>query len=117
MTEYNTFCYSEKFNDDNSFQQERYRAFNTLVGEKRYNEIKKLVDSILPKQGTLWLTDYWKTVTPEMWKQLLDIPEAKDFKKGFEFISGCKIEEVKPSLSGKKVSVELDGVKYTATID
>lgn len=107
MTEYNLFCYAEKYDDNNSFQQERYRAFNKVVGEKRYNEVLEKVKSILPKQGILRLNDYWKTVTQNQWNELLSIPEAKDFKKGFEFISKCKIEDIEDieeSLSGKEVS-------------
>ena len=114
MTEYNIFCYSKEYNDTDSFQQARYRAFNKVVGEDRYLEIVKKVKEILPSKDLL-LSDYWKQVTQEQWKQLLTIPEAADFKDGFEYISECKIEST--SLSGKKVSVELDGKKYTATID
>jgi hypothetical protein len=47
MTEYNLFCYAENYNDENSFQQKRYRAFNKKVGEKRYCEIRDEVKSIL----------------------------------------------------------------------
>lgn len=116
MTEYNLFCYSESFNDGDSFQQERYRVFNKTVGEKRYNEILKLVTHILPTQGTLWLDVYWKSVSSEQWSKILEIPEAKGFERGLEFITDCKIEPVIPNLSGKEVKVELDGRTYIAVI-
>lgn len=92
MTEYNIFCYSEKFNDENSFQQKRYRAFNKEVGKDRYYEIKSLVNEILKDFKSDLKNNYWKTewlkVTKDQWKKLLSIPEAKDFKAGFEFIAG-----------------------------
>jgi soluble cytochrome b562 len=95
MTEYNIFCYSTSYNDENSFQQKRYRAFNKQLTKDRYDEICRMVKGILPRQETLLLEDYWKTVTQQQWCQLLDIPEAKDFKEGFEYISGVKIDEIK----------------------
>jgi len=105
MTEDNIFCYSESYNDDNSFQQKRNRAFNKEVGEKRYYEIEELIEDIMPEQGDLFLKDYWKSVTQEQWKQLFDIPEAKDFKKGFEYISGVKIND-------EPETIEWNGKKY-----
>ncbi len=41
MTENNIFCFSKFFNDKDSFQQKKYRAFNKELTEKRYNEVKK----------------------------------------------------------------------------
>jgi hypothetical protein len=97
MTECNIFCYSKEYNDENSFQQKRYRAFNKEVGETRYYKIRDLVNKIL-KDFKLNLKDNswsneWKKVSQEQWEQLLAIPEASDFKEGFEYISGVKIEE------------------------
>jgi hypothetical protein len=106
MTEYNIFCYSEKYDDNNSFQQKRYRAFNKDVGERRYNEIKILINKILSKD--IKLEDLWNTVTTKQWQELLSIPEAKDFKEGFEFISGVKIDlgdKVKVVCEGKEVFI------------
>jgi outer membrane phospholipase A len=116
MTEYNLFCYSIGFNDKNSFQQARYRAFNKAVGEKRYNEIKAQVENIIPVKEDMKLSDFWASVTQAQWKQLLAIPEASDFLKGFEYISTRKIEVEEISLSGKEVSVTLDGKTYKAII-
>ena len=95
MTEYNLFCYSKNYNDNDSFQQERYRAFNKIVGEKRYLELINLIKGILqdfkPELNNNSWSDEWGKVTPEQWRKLLEIPEAKDFKEGFEYISGIKI--------------------------
>jgi hypothetical protein len=91
MTESNLFCYSTSYNDDDSFQQKRFRIFNKQVAESRYREVTTLVREILPKQGALLLTDYWRSVTQEQWTKLLAIPEAADFKEGYEYISGVKI--------------------------
>ena len=97
MTEYNIFCYSTKYNDEDSFQQKMYRAFNKEVGEKRYNEIRSEVKTILKGlklelNKNSWVEE-WGKVTQKQWKQLLNISEAKDFKEGFEYISGRKIDE------------------------
>ena len=96
MTEYNLFCYSKNCDDNNSFQQKRFRAFNKEVGESRYYEIKDLVYDILTDfklelDKKSW-SEEWEKVTPEQWSALLNIPEAKDFKEGFEFITGIKIQ-------------------------
>ena len=103
MTEYNLFCYSEKYNDENSFQQKRYRAFNKQLTEQRYREVLTECNNILKFSKEKTLYENWKSVTQEQWKQLLSIPEASDFKEGFEFISDCKIGT--ESLIGKVVSV------------
>jgi len=42
MTEYNYFCWSEKYNDDKSFQQPRYRIFNVQVPKEEYEKVKKI---------------------------------------------------------------------------
>ena len=110
MTEYNIFCYSKQYNDEQSFQQERYRAFNEKVGEKRYYEIKKQVENIL-SSPKLQLKDFRKQVTNDQWKQLLAIPEARDFKEGFEYISGQKIN------LDNKVEVTLQEVADKMGID
>ena len=90
MTECNIFCYSEIHNDENSFQQEKYRAFNKKVTEERYYEICREVKNIIPNEK-LSLTDFWESITNNQWIKLLAIPEASDFKKGFEYIAGQKI--------------------------
>lgn len=118
MTEYNLFCYSEKYNDNNSFQQKRYRVFNKQLTEKRYDEVFKLVKEILPTNSKLKLDDFWKSVTQEQWKKLLAIPEAKDFKEGFEYISGQKIEDdkVKITVENKDIYISRDSAKALGLI-
>ena len=114
MTEYNVFCYSKEYNDENSFQQKRYRAFNKQLTEKRYSEVLAICNNILKFSKEKTLSENWESVTQEQWKQLLAIPEAADFKEGFEYISGCKIET--ESLIGKVVSVTIGNKTYTAKI-
>ena len=79
MTEYNIFCYSKNYNDENSFQQKRYRAFNIEVGKERYNEILVLVNKIIPNDNKLQLNDFWRSISQDQWMKLLAIPEAKNF--------------------------------------
>lgn len=116
MTEYNYFCYAKSYNDSNSFQQPRWRIFNKVVGETRYKELEKEIVAILPKQQNLSLFNYWKSITQDQWNKLLAIPEAMNFKEGFEYISGCKIEIHQPSLVGKTATVNIDGKTYSVTI-
>ena len=113
MTEYNLFCYSKNYNDDNSFQQKRYRAFNKEVGRVRYGEIEEIVVNILGS-SKVKLSDFWRQVTQEQWKQLLEIPEAKDFKEGFEYISGVTINisnKVKIVCEGKEIEISRESAK------
>ena len=108
MTEHNIFCFSKNYNDKDSFQQARYRAFNLEVGEKRYNEINTRVREILDNLKEMRLEEFWKQVTPNQWRQLLSIPEAKDFREGFEYISGQKIdvtEDIDIVVEGKTVTI------------
>jgi hypothetical protein len=91
MTQFNIFCYSQFFADENSFQQDKYRAFNKKVSEKRYYEIKKEVFDVFNDIPRVELSDFWEFVTKKHWEKLLKIPEATDFKKGFRLISGRKI--------------------------
>ena len=119
MTEYNIFCYSKSYNDENSFQQERYRAFNEVVGKDRYNEISSKVCKILGSKNIL-LSDFWRQVTQEQWRKLLAIPEAKDFKEGFEYISGQKINisnKVKIECEGKVVEISRESAVALKLID
>jgi len=91
MTEYNIFCVSKKYDDENSFQQERYRAFNKVVGEERYYEIVEEIRDDILKDLKLELNknpwkDEWKKVTPEQWSLMKDIPEYDE--KVVEMIIG-----------------------------
>lgn len=117
MTEYNIFCYSEKFNDGNSFQKKRCRAFNQVVGEDRYKEIVKEVKEILGEPN-MKLSDFWKQVTQDQLRKLLTIPEAKDFKEGFEYISGQKIniDVVEVTANGKTVLISKKSAKVLGLV-
>ena len=119
MAEYNIFCYSKEFNDINSFQKERYRAFNKVVGEKRYFEITEIISKIFSVKY-LKLSDFGIQVTSEQWKELLAIPEAIDFKDGFEYISGQKInisDKVKIECEGKVVEISRESAIALKLID
>ena len=94
MTEYNLFCWAEEYNDEDSFQQKRYRTFNTEVGEKRYFEILSEIREILKDlklelNKNSW-SEEWKKVTQEQWNKILSIPEAD--KDIIEKIVGFKIK-------------------------
>ena len=111
MTEYNLFCYSKSYNDENSFQQKRYRVFNIEVGKDRHNELRTQCVGILG-EPRFQLSDFWKQVTQDQWKQLMDLAKevrGYDFREGFEYISGQKIE-LKP-----ETMIEVNGKKYSAS--
>ena len=104
MTEYNIFCQSDNLNDENSFQQKRYRAFNKEVGITRYNEIVDLIKYDILKDLKLELNensweDEWKKVSSEQWKRILAIPEAD--KKVIEKIIGFELNEPEIEIDGK----------------
>ena len=107
MTEYNIFCQSDKYNDKNSFQQKRYRAFNKEVGKERYYKILNLIKYDILKDIKLELNensweDEWKKVSSEQWKRILAIPEAD--KKVIEKIIGFELNEPEIEIDGKKYS-------------
>jgi len=76
------FCYSTEVSN----RYTPYRAFNKEVGEARFEELVRIVDGIIPEPQTL------KGITQEQLQQLLAIPEAEGFEKGFEFILNTKID-------------------------
>lgn len=114
MSEVQIFCFSKAYDDDMSFQQKRFRAFNKEVGEKRFWEIKNEVNSIIGIKD-MQLNDFWKQVTQDQWNKLLAIPEAKDFKDGFSFISGIKIGEPQIIIADKPVEIYKDKIKVGCT--
>ena len=94
MTENNLFCWAENYNDENSFQQLRYRAFNKEVEQERYYEILSEIQEVLKDlklelNKSTWSKE-WKQVTQEQWNKILAIPEAD--KKIIEKIIGFEIE-------------------------
>ena len=42
MTEYNYFCWAERYKDENSVQQKPYRIFNTQVTKEEYEQVNKI---------------------------------------------------------------------------
>jgi deoxyhypusine synthase len=81
MTEYNYFCWSEKVNDENSFQQKRYRVFNTEVSKDEYVNIKKIYHKIELNSSDDYEVRFqngfrkmWNTLSKEEKQEYLDIP-------------------------------------------
>ncbi len=110
MTEYNYFCWSKKYNDENSFQQKRYRVFNVEVGEEEYNQIKKIYHKLEinpdDNNGVRFQNAFkkmWDKLSDEERQEYIDIPHFN--AEGFEFITGINVKT--QSLSGKKVKIRL----------
>jgi len=143
MSEKMIFCIGEgKYESKGSGYQKNLQIFNKDVTEDEYTKAKsslnvknfklpiavwidiKEIESPTTTQKqlggylkTLSYKDAWK----EMWSTLSQ--DDKNFFKGFknfdadifEKITGIKIED-ELNLSGKEVSVEIDGKKFTAII-
>jgi len=85
----------------------------------RYIEIKEEIKKILGSEFKLELNkkgweECWKQVTSEQWRKLLAIPEAENFKDGFEFITGIKVEidkKHKIVIDGKKIEISDESFK------
>ena len=95
---------------------------NKWIGESEMNdEEKKAEPKFFVRGGYLktytwneaW-TNFWKDTNEENRKKFINLPnfDAKVFKD----ITGIDVEVKKPSLSGKTVRVELDGISYEAVI-
>lgn len=100
MTEHNIFCAAEECDDENSFQQSRWRAFNKVVGQKRYWKIVGLIKDDIFKDLKLeldknsWQVE-WKKVLPKLWSRMRDeIPEYDE--KVVEMVIGFKPEYEEP---------------------
>ena len=99
MTEYNYFCSAEKHNDENSFQQKRYRVFNTQITKEEYESISiiysKLEFDKNESSETRFQTAFknmWNKLDSKWRQQYLDIPHFNS--DIFEFITGVKINDV-----------------------
>lgn len=125
MTEYNYFCWSEEYNDENSFQQKRFRVFNTEVSKEEYDKIKKIYHKIELNPDDDYTVRFkngfrkmWNTLSKEGKQEYLDIPHFN--MKWFTFITGITEDDIKElkteSLSGKEVEVIVNGTTYTAII-
>ena len=112
MTEYNIFCYAKEYNNEDSFQQKRYRVFNKKVGKNRYYEIRSEIDKIfkdLELNKNDW-TDGWKKVTNKQWKELSEIPEFD--KDIVESMIGFKLD-----LEDGKVTIKISKESLKALKD
>jgi hypothetical protein len=93
MTEYNTFCWSERYNDDKSFQQKRYRIFNKEYSKSAYEKITSKIKSIIPNPNKLKLSEFWKTITQDQIKSIMNIEDLEFDVEGFECITGIKVQK------------------------
>jgi len=122
MTEYNYFCWSEKYNDDKSFQQPRYRIFNVQVPKEEYEKVKKIYHKLEFDPNDSYEVRFsnvfkkmWDKLTEAERQEYLDIPHFN--AEGFKFITGIDVADYKvDSLVGKEVTVDVDGKKYKAII-
>lgn len=114
MTEYNYFCWSEKLNDRDSFQQPRYRVFNVQLSKEEYEKIPKInlelkFDRNEPsaKRYQTAFRKMWQRLTKEEQKKYLDIPHFN--WEGFTFITGITKEDgeskKKIILDGKEIEI------------
>ena len=69
MTEYNYFCSAKKYNDENSFQQKRYRVFNTQITKEEYERIPKIYNKLEFDKNESYTTRF-KTAFKKMWNKL-----------------------------------------------
>ena len=113
MTEYNYFCWSKEYNDDNSSQQKRYRVFNVEVGEEEYNRIKKIYHKLEFDKNESYEIRFqtafkkmWNKLTKEEQQEYLDIPHFN--WEGFTFITG-----ITPDMVNSEEMIDLDGKKYS----
>ncbi len=120
MTECNYFCWSEKYNDENSFQQSRYRIFNTQVTKEEYDKVKKIYHKLKFNSNDNYEVIFanafkkmWDKLTKEERQEYLDIPHFN--AEGFKFITGIDVA-VPDEMAGKEVTVDINGKKYKAII-
>lgn len=107
MTEYNYFCWSDEYGEENSFQQKRYRVFNVEVTEDEYDAIAKLSPKLEFDVNESYATrfqtafeKYWNTLDEKGKQEYYDIPHF-DWK-GFTFITGVEKSEDIIEVNGKK---------------
>jgi len=91
MSEYQIFCWSEKYNDSFSKHQKDFRIFNKPVDKTTYHQRIFEIQKIIPNSQKWTLADFWKSLTDEQISELSKIPEFD--AKGFEYITGRKVEK------------------------
>ena len=112
MTEYNYFCWSEEYNDKDSFQQKRYRIFNVEVTKEEYKKSAKIYHKLEFDKDESYKTRY-KTAFKNMWDKLKEKEKQEYFDiphfdwKGFTYITGVEKEEMKEEMTLKQVCKEL----------
>jgi len=112
MTKYNYFCWSGKFNNDNSFQQKRYRIFNKEVSKEEYEKVKKIYHKLEFNKDEDYETRF-QTAFKKMWEKLEDKEKQEYFDiphfswEGFTFITGIEKEAKEQELTLKQVCKEL----------
>ena len=99
MTEYNYFCWSKQYGDENSFQQKRYRIFNVEVTEEEYEKVNKISHKLTFDINESYETRY-HTAFKKMWDNLTKYQKQAHFDiphfdwEGFTFITGIEKEEI-----------------------
>lgn len=117
MTEYNYFCWSEKYDDEKSFQQKRYRVFNVEVTEEEYNSIDKIHHKLEFDPDESYDTRF-KTAFRKMWDKLTDKEKQEYYDiphfdwYGFTFITGIEKEEHVEKKAVEEEIITLNGKKY-----
>jgi hypothetical protein len=77
VTEHNIFCYAEEKGDKNSFQQARYRIFNTQITKEEYENIEVPKITLDFDKNESYITRY-QTAFKKAWEKL-----SKDEKDKF----------------------------------
>ena len=99
LTEYNYFCWSKEYGDENSSQQKRYRIFNVEVTKEEYEKVNKISHKLTFDTNESCETRYhtafkkmWNTLTKEQKQEYYDIPHFS--WEGFTFITGIEKEVI-----------------------
>jgi len=97
MTEYNYFCWSENYGDENSFQQKRYRVFNVEITKEEYTKLPKLIHRLDLDEDESDETRF-QTAFKKLWASLTETEKQKYYDiphfnwEGFTFITGVEKE-------------------------
>lgn len=110
MTEYNYFCWSEKYNSDTSFQQKRHRIFNVELSQEEYEKIPKLYKKLEFDENEIYTTRFqtafkkmWAALTQEEKQEYFDIPHFN--WEWFTYITGVEKED---NIVGKEVFADIE---------
>lgn len=99
MTEHNYFCWAKEYNDENSFQQKRYRVFNVEVSKEEYEKINKIYHKLEFDKNEIYDTRFQTAfkkmrdkLSKEERQEYLDIPHFN--WEWFTYITWIKPEDV-----------------------